>query len=893
MKNAKLMSLIALGFGLSTLATAQVTNIKKIDTGSTAGGGMKISVGGENISKPRVISSNSATLTILEFDGHLRVDRGTMNLKKNGVEWVKWGWFSAKPPRVRVVVKHSPNMSSTVAKISDSWTLVMGDTVANATPKSAIQAKVKEIEAVTGMSVPKLPFAGNTAPPIQPVNTNTVKKETETITAPKNVAPVLPMPIANTPINTSTTPKDEVPGKAPAVSLDFVATDIIQILKALSIQSNINIVAAPQVSPADKPTKLTVSLASVSLDEALSYVTAISSLRYAKVGNTYIVAPSEDFSNIVRQVMERTGNRSETRVVNLISGEAQKIRQATLSALPQDGTNGFYELIVPEGNVIPGMPAAAPTGDDKEKAPAAAPKKESNRAFYLVVVGDPGRVGAVESYIRDLDSKIAYSTSFNRNGDLKTVVVPVQSGETGRIKAMIDRLVAEHPRNAEFSVTETVLEGTTKGENHTMALIMFGPGEELSRLEEWAMSIDRDICGIMGKSYESDLVGLEKDWEVVDLYFVEPALIELELKSRFKGLQVSMMPLAVSPMMTGTTSFSEQNTGATGSGDGGQGASGDGGQESKSNSTTSEKSITGREPMRLVLRGTASQINEAKQFIALMDVAPKQVALELRVMELTKEEALKLGLNWDLLTGGRLTSIGVNQGLGNTSASPGTVNGGYDFNSTDSVSFLATLDKVNSGRNLIARPNALVTDGRSTNLFVGDTVRYIKTIQSTQNGTTVETAEINVGVLFNIAARVGGQGQISLALDQNFSILTGFTPVPGGGELPQTSDRRSTMHVNMKSGETIAIGGLILDQDRKNVSGIPLLKDLPIIGQLFSRTNNSRVRNEIVFFLTAVEVNENNRQMAASPGFSEKNNPDPLGDYQRSKGPKGSKAPLN
>jgi general secretion pathway protein D len=52
------------------------------------------------------------------------------------------------------------------------------------------------------------------------------------------------------------------------------------------------------------------------------------------------------------------------------------------------------------------------------------------------------------------------------------------------------------------------------------------------------------------------------------------------------------------------------------------------------------------------------------------------------------------------------------------------------------------------------------------------------------------------------------------------------------------------------SGDTIAIGGLIQDQDRKEASGIPLLMDIPILGQLFKKTTNTRVRTEVVLFLT-------------------------------------------
>ena len=113
---------------------------------------------------------------------------------------------------------------------------------------------------------------------------------------------------------------------------------------------------------------------------------------------------------------------------------------------------------------------------------------------------------------------------------------------------------------------------------------------------------------------------------------------------------------------------------------------------------------------------------------------------------------------------------------------------------------------------------------------------------------------------------------ITLDFNPVLSILQGFTDVPGGGKLPQTSVRSATSSVQIKSGETIAIGGLIQDQDRKSYGGIPILKDLPIIGQLFGRTSNTKVRSEVVFFVTVKEVTEADRQGAANPRESIRTN---------------------
>ncbi len=894
---------IALGLiGSASFAQAR-SEIQSVSHQTGTNGSHSIVVKGLELSKPTIINLSSRNTTIVEFNAYLRTERGRIDIQDSGVNYVQYGWFSANPPKVRFAFRLTGAFSPKLEATDGGWTISFGGKAVTpitapipkvvVTPTNTNSGQAPALPSGEALPMPgekgaPKPVAGSPLSQVQTPNTSiwgdsSPNQKVETTTHSQTVAQ----------------PANFAAG-APAaqmVSLDFVGTDIIQIMKALSIQSGVNIVTSPDVSPADKPVRVTISLNKVTLDEALTYVTAIANLRFAKVSNTYIVTPAENFSQAMRQVMERMGGRYETRVVNLVSGQAQKIKEAVEKSISPAGQRGFYEVIVPTAADLPGValsPVPAPEGGDNKGAATTpttptSPTKPNGRVYYLMVVGDPARVTEVENYIRDLDAKIADSSSFNRQADMSTVVVPVQSGETGRIKLMIDRLVAEHPRAAEFSVQESILEGTTKGESMTMTLLMIGPKEEVSKLESFAKTLDKELCAVMGKSYEADLAGLEKVWEVVDLNYAEPTLIELDLKSRFKGLQVSLMPNPVTPGAKGSTTATQSQSGSTGAGSGGAGASGDGGTETKTGSTTDSKSVTGREPMRIVLRGTRSQIDEAKDYLAMVDLAPRQIALELRVMELSQEEAQKIGIDWNLITGGRLNPFRVNQSAGDTAATPGTVSGGFQFNATDSATVLATLDKLNGGRNLIARPNALVSDGRATNLFVGDTVRYVKSIQSTQNGTTVETDEVKVGVSFDIAARVGGDGQIALDLSQNFNILTGFTPVPGGGNLPQTSDRLTNMFVNMRSGETLAIGGLILEQDRRTVNGVPLLKDLPIIGALFRRSSTSKSKTEIVFFLTAHEVNEGNRKNAASPAHSEKKTPDPLGDYQRGRAPKGGK----
>ena len=97
------------------------------------------------------------------------------------------------------------------------------------------------------------------------------------------------------------------------------------------MQASVNIATAPSVSPSESPVRITISLTDVALDDAMKIVTTLAGLRYGRVDNTYIVTKSEDFTGFMGDI---TGNNKSytTRVVSLVSGEAEQIRDATIKA---------------------------------------------------------------------------------------------------------------------------------------------------------------------------------------------------------------------------------------------------------------------------------------------------------------------------------------------------------------------------------------------------------------------------------------------------------------------------------------------------------------------------------------------------------------------------------
>lgn len=863
---------------LASAAQANRVLIKSVDA-TRVGTGFEVVVKGDNVTKPKEDFILKGTTYIVEFDCDWVFATGKKSINANGVKTFQWGWHG-KPPKLRLTFKVDPSVQTQVIERDGNWVVQVNIPVVKAKPA---------IKQQTGVVVPELPYPVDNSPKIAAETkssdpstsvSKTFKEIVEEAKKPQTQAPSLEYPRDNSKWPDG---RPKLPNSAGGqvsggkVSLDFVQTEVVQILKALAIQAGVNVIISPEVSggaapagenggaAAPRATKLTLSLNNVTVEQALDYVCALSGLRYMRTNNAYLVTTVEKFSETARQIANMNQDSSEIRIIPVLSGNGVQLREAVYRWFGKQ----TIEVMLP--SEMKEKQATSTTSGEK----GTVTNFEQVEVFdnYLFLIGDAKWLDSAEALIRRIDRELlsvkregmnamndvlrtmgdpivqeTYTVRFVQNeADLRSIAAGTSQGQSYPAPKSGAEKIAEKVRDAFKDVTFVA----SPVESANQVVILRGPKSQVEEAINLMQKLDAPQAEEIGGVRVSD--------EIVPINFIDPESAIATITKRFPGVQATLVPDYALPVVSKQREITTKV----------------GNIESK------HDKLDNYPRMALALRGLPSDIRSVKNFLQTIDVAPKQVALELRVMELTKEEALRVGIDWNLLTGGRLGTFRLNQGLGDSPSSAGTISGSYRYQGNDTLSALATLDKMNNGRNMIARPNALVTDGRTTRLFVGDIVRYIKNITSSQNGTTVQTDEIPVGVLFDFTVRVGANNELAFHVDQNFSILNGFTSVPGGGQLPQTSERKTDMMVNMKSGETLAIGGLIQEQDRKRVSGIPILMDLPLIGQLFRRTDNSKIRTEIVFFLTAVVVDQTNRGEAASPRFSEERNPDPIGEYRK------------
>lgn len=295
------------------------------------------------------------------------------------------------------------------------------------------------------------------------------------------------------------------------------------------------------------------------------------------------------------------------------------------------------------------------------------------------------------------------------------------------------------------------------------------------------------------------------------------------LSSMFPNCKIAAGPSGISPKLRDPLSGASAATGAATSASGGSNAASSGGES---------------ESATVILYGDAREIARAKSLLEKIDVARAAVSIEVAVTEIGSSATRDLGINWSW------SDIVFNEGAGS----------GIHFGNLTKqpMSFTGTLAALASTGNahLLAQPNMSVIDGGCADILIGDRILFPKLVGYTQFGTPIyDKEEERVGIYLQVAPRVTEDDGIVLTLYPQVSLVTRYLKTQAG-DYPQISTREARTTVPIKSGATLAIGGLIQDNDIKNAEKIPLLGDLPIIGQFFRHSKTTKDRTELVIFLT-------------------------------------------
>lgn len=168
----------------------------------------------------------------------------------------------------------------------------------------------------------------------------------------------------------------------------------------------------------------------------------------------------------------------------------------------------------------------------------------------------------------------------------------------------------------------------------------------------------------------------------------------------------------------------------------------------------------------------------------------------------------------------------------------------------------ATLDILAQDANsrLIAKPTVSTMNNKKAVIKMGTTIP-IPEISRGISGDLFSYKEKDVSMTLEVIPHIGEHGDITLNVHPIMEEIIGYTGPPDAQQ-PITSRREVNTTVRLKDGETLAIGGLIKENETKTVDKVWLLGDIPILGYLFKHTSVKKQKSDLLIFITTKIIND-------------------------------------
>jgi general secretion pathway protein D len=250
----------------------------------------------------------------------------------------------------------------------------------------------------------------------------------------------------------------------------------------------------------------------------------------------------------------------------------------------------------------------------------------------------------------------------------------------------------------------------------------------------------------------------------------------------------------------------------------------------------------------ILIEATHKDYTRFLRVIETLDVVPNQVVLETTIAEVTLNDDLKFGLQWYFKDKKSAFTFSNNAAGTVAAAFPGF---SYTLTAANVALALSQLSQVTEV-NIVSQPSLTVLDNKKAVLQIGDQVPI--TTQSAVSTATAGAPVINsvsyrdTGVILSVTPQVNESGRVTLDIEQEVSSVA--NTVSSGIDSPTIRQRRIKTTVAVSDGEALALGGLIQKSKSKTQSKIPLLGDIPGLGNLFRTADNKIDKTELIIFIT-------------------------------------------
>ncbi|MGA2241437.1 MAG: secretin N-terminal domain-containing protein [Verrucomicrobiota bacterium] len=284
------------------------------------------------------------------------------------------------------------------------------------------------------------------------------------------------------------------------------------------------------------------------------------------------------------------------------------------------------------------------------------------------------------------------------------------------------------------------------------------------------------------------------------------------------------------------------------------------------------KIIADQRSNSLLIFATQADMVRIKEVVAKLDVLLSQVLIESVIMDVGINHSWNLGVSVaqnpknlkpsvPIIAGGGMNngqtfsdflnknlSVSTNSSSSFANSLPGGLSYFGNIGPTWDVALQAAA--ADSTVSVIQRPRIQTSQAKAASFFVGQTVPYVTgSTYGSAYGNSASYSQLSVGVSLDVTPFINPDGLVVMDIQQQIDDLNGTTHIDNVGDVPNTTKRTLSSEIAVRDRDTIILGGFVRSDKSKSKSGVPLLMDIPLLGNLFTSRTDKKDRSETIVLI--------------------------------------------
>jgi general secretion pathway protein D len=252
----------------------------------------------------------------------------------------------------------------------------------------------------------------------------------------------------------------------------------------------------------------------------------------------------------------------------------------------------------------------------------------------------------------------------------------------------------------------------------------------------------------------------------------------------------------------------------------------------------------------IIVVGNPDSAALIKQILEQLDRIPEQVMIETIIVEANLDSTNKLGVEWNYTSTGQFGTPGQNGSIGTNfnqaTANPALQGFRYTLGGANLTAFMNAI-QTDTKFQILSTPRIFTSNNTQAQINISQSIPYVTNSRIDANGNTIfNYAFLDVGIVLTVTPRITANGYVTMDVNQTANDLQGYTTF----DAPIVNQREADTVVSVKNGETIILGGIIRNSVSSTSNKVPILGDIPLLGQLFRTNSKISNKTELLVLLT-------------------------------------------